>query len=141
MTFCTVSRAVSDLRKGKMVIAVDDRNRENEGDLLLAAQKATREKIKFILKNTTGIICVPIDTQTAKRLDLKHMVDPLENTEGHRTNFTVSVDAGIGITTGVSATDRTKTIGIIAALKSRPSDLSRPGHIFPLIAKDGGVMK
>lgn len=140
MVFCSVEQAVKELRKGNIVILVDDKNRENEGDLVFAAQKTTKQKISFMLQNCTGIICVPMHKKTAEKLDLKEMVPEKENTEKHKTNFTVSVDAKKGITTGVSASDRAKTIKLLANPKTKPEFLVRPGHVFPLISREGGVL-
>jgi 3,4-dihydroxy 2-butanone 4-phosphate synthase/GTP cyclohydrolase II len=121
------------------VIVVDDADRENEGDLILAAEKATAESINFMMRFGRGLICAPITMERAARLGLNRMV--LDNRESFKTDFTVTVDAAEGITTGISAEDRAKTIRLLAGAKSRPGDLVQPGHIFPLRAKAGGVLQ
>lgn len=134
----TIQEALTDIKKGKMVIVVDDEDRENEGDLVMAAEKVTKEDINFMAKEGRGLICTPISEETAKKLDLSLMVD--KNTESKETNFTISADAKKNTTTGISASDRAKTIQTIINKTTKPEDLSRPGHIFPLIAKKGGVL-
>ncbi len=121
-----------------MVIVVDDEDRENEGDLIFAAEKVTAEKINFMMREGRGLICVPVSEEIANRLDLSPMVQ--KNEESTKCNFTVSVDAKKGTTTGISASDRARTISTIVNSKSQPKDLARPGHIFPLIAQEGGVL-
>ena len=121
-----------------MVIVVDDEDRENEGDLIFAAEKVSAEKINFMMREGRGLICVPISKEIAEKLDLRPMVE--DNEEATKCNFTVSVDARRGTTTGISASDRTKTIKTIVSPKSKPKDLVRPGHIFPIIAQEGGVL-
>ena len=128
-----------DIRAGKPVIVVDDAERENEGDLVLAAEKATAESINFMMRYGRGLICAPITNERATRLGLNRMV--LDNRESFKTDFTVSVDATHHITTGISAEDRAKTIRLLADPKSQPGDLVQPGHIFPLRAKAGGVLQ
>ncbi len=139
--FSTVEEAIQDIKDGKMVIVADDEDRENEGDLVCAAEKVTPEIINFMIKEARGLICVPLTQERAKELNLSQMV--YDNTEAHGTAFTISVDAGsiFGVTTGISAYDRAKTIEVLVDPNTRPSDLKRPGHIFPLEAKKGGVLK
>ncbi len=133
-----IEKAISDIKAGKMVVVVDDEDRENEGDLIFAAEKVSAEKINFMMKEGRGLICVPISPEIANSLDLSPMVQ--ENEECTKCNFTVSVDARKGTTTGISASDRAITVKTIVNSKSKPSDLLRPGHIFPIIAQDGGVL-
>lgn len=139
--FSTVEEAIRDIKDGKMVIVADDENRENEGDLVCAAEKVTPDIINFMIREGRGLICVPLTQDRAKELKLSQMV--CENTEAHGTAFTVSVDASsiFGVTTGISAYDRAMTIKVLVDPNTRPSDLKRPGHIFPLEAKKGGVLK
>jgi 3,4-dihydroxy 2-butanone 4-phosphate synthase/GTP cyclohydrolase II len=136
--FNAIEEAVQDIKQGKMVVVVDDEDRENEGDLVMAADKATTEDINFITKYARGVLCVPITESRAKELEFQLMV--AKNTDHLGTAFTVTVDH-CTVTTGVSAEERAKTILEIVNPKSKPSDFSKPGHIFPLIAKDGGVLK
>ncbi len=133
-----VEDAIADIKAGKMVIVVDDEDRENEGDLIFAADKVDSAKINFMMREGRGLICVPISSEIANRLDLKPMVE--NNEEATKCNFTVSVDARKGTTTGISASDRSKTIKAITSNKSTPKDLVKPGHVFPLIAQKGGVL-
>src|SRR5665213_2464234 len=135
----TIEQAIQDIRNGKTIIVVDDEDRENEGDFLTAAHNATPETINFMVHHGRGLVCAPITKKRAKELDLEPMVS--HNTTSHETNFTVSVDLLDGCTTGISASDRSKTILALIEPKTRPDDLGRPGHIFPLIAKDGGVLR
>ena len=135
----SIDAVLRDIRAGKPVIVVDDAERENEGDLILAAEKATAESINFMMRFGRGLICAPITNERAARLGLNRMV--LDNRESFKTDFTVSVDATNDITTGISAEDRAKTIRILADPKSQPGDLVQPGHIFPLRAKAGGVLQ
>jgi 3,4-dihydroxy 2-butanone 4-phosphate synthase/GTP cyclohydrolase II len=137
--FDTIDDVVRDLAAGRIVIVTDDADRENEGDLIMAAEKATPEKINFMTMHGRGLICVPIENERAEQLGLQRMV--AQNREMYRTDFTVSVDAAKGITTGISAHDRAATIQAIADPKSQPDDLIQPGHIFPLRAKEGGVLR
>jgi len=139
MKFATVEEAVSAIREGRMVIVVDDEDRENEGDLVMAAEHATPQAVNFMAKEARGLICVPMSREWARRLDLQPMVDPPR--DHHETAFTVSVDAKSGITTGISAYDRARTIRLLASPDCGPEDFLRPGHVFPLIARDGGVLK
>src|SRR5258707_3114280 len=134
-----VEVAIAEIRKGRMVILTDDEERENEGDLVMAAEKVTPEAVNFMATHGRGLICVPISNERAEQLGLQRMVT--QNRETHRTDFTVSVDAARGVTTGISAYDRATTILAIANPKSSPEDLTQPGHVFPLRAKDGGVLR
>jgi 3,4-dihydroxy 2-butanone 4-phosphate synthase/GTP cyclohydrolase II len=139
MAFSSVQEAISVIASGGMVIVVDDEDRENEGDLVMAAESATPENIAFFLAHTSGVICAPLLPERADELDLPLMVNA--NTEAQRTAFTVSVDARHGTTTGISASDRAKTIAALVNPDTRPNDLNRPGHIFPLRYRTGGVLK
>ena len=136
--FSTIDEAIEDIRKGRMVIVVDDENRENEGDLVLAAERITPEKVNFLTKFGRGLICVPMPGERLEELDLTPMVRI--NTALHGTRFTVSVDAIQGTTTGISAEDRAITIKTLTDDDAKPSDLGRPGHIFPIEARPGGVL-
>lgn len=135
----TIDGAVEDIRNGKMVIVIDDADRENEGDLIAAAELITSKQINFITREARGILCVSVTEQRAAELELELMVG--NNTSLHQTPFTVSIDYIHGTTTGVSAHDRTATIKAIVDNHAKPNDFARPGHIFPLIAKKGGVLK
>src|SRR5436309_15894533 len=137
--FDTIDDVVSEIAKGKLVIVTDDADRENEGDLVMAAEKATAQNVNFMAMHGRGLICVPIANERAEQLGLQRMV--AQNREMYRTDFTVSVDAARGVTTGISAHDRAATIQTIADPKSAPDDLIQPGHIFPLRAKEGGVLR
>lgn len=139
MTFAPIEEIVRAIEAGQLVIMVDDEDRENEGDLILAAQDATPEKIGFMLRHTSGIICLPIVGERLDELDLPMMV--AKNTDVRRTAFTVSIDAADGTTTGISAADRCQTIQAVLDPDSRPEDLARPGHMYPLRYEPGGVMK
>jgi 3,4-dihydroxy 2-butanone 4-phosphate synthase/GTP cyclohydrolase II len=138
-TFSSVEDLIADIRLGRLVIIVDDEDRENEGDLVCAASKITPEAINFMATHGRGLICAPITQEAAERLGLPLMVR--RNTESHGTNFTVAVDAADGVTTGISAADRARTVQILANPLSEPRDLVRPGHILPLQAKQGGVLR
>ncbi len=138
MPFASVHEAIAAIGRGEMVVVVDDADRENEGDLIMAADAATPEKIAFFLAHTSGVICAPITAERADELDLPLMV--ANNTESQRTAFTVSVDAAKGTTTGISAGDRAATIAALIDPKTEPEDLRRPGHIFPLRYRAGGVL-
>ncbi|MFA6024633.1 MAG: bifunctional 3,4-dihydroxy-2-butanone-4-phosphate synthase/GTP cyclohydrolase II [Candidatus Gracilibacteria bacterium] len=133
-----IEEAIDAFRKGKMLIVVDDEDRENEGDLVMAAEKVTPEDINFMMKEGRGLICVPITQEHAQRLDLFPMTG--EEADISRCNFTISVDSKQGISTGISAKDRAKTIQSLVDPKSAASDFNRPGHIFPLLARHGGVL-
>ena len=135
----SIEDAIKDFREGKFVIVVDDEDRENEGDLIMAAEKITPEKVNFMLKNARGVLCVPITLSRADELELPHQVD--ENTSMLGTPFTITVDKLEGCTTGVSAHDRAETIKALADPKSTPKTFGRPGHINPLYAQDNGVLR
>ncbi len=140
MTLNTIEEAIEDIRQGKVIIVVDDEDRENEGDFLAAAEKVTPEMINFMATHGRGLICAPLTENRCKELGLQVMVN--NNTDPMETAFTVSVDLrGDGVTTGISASDRAKTIKALANPDTKPHDLARPGHIFPLIAKQGGVLR
>ena len=135
-----ISDAIDDVKKGKIIIVVDDENRENEGDFICAADLVTPEIINFMAKHARGLICMPITEKRSRKLNLYPMVT--NNTDPMDTAFTVSVDLkGSGVTSGISASDRSKTIKAIVDKNTKPEDLARPGHIFPLIAKGGGVLR
>jgi len=135
----TIQEAIDAIKDGKMIIVVDDENRENEGDFLTAARNATPETINFMVRHGRGLVCAPITKDRARELNLEPMVS--HNTTSHETNFTVSVDLLAGCTTGISASDRSRTTLALIDPVTKPEDLGRPGHIFPLIAKDGGVLR
>ncbi|WP_304066206.1 bifunctional 3,4-dihydroxy-2-butanone-4-phosphate synthase/GTP cyclohydrolase II [Pedobacter glucosidilyticus] len=136
----TIEEAIEDIKAGKIIIVVDDEDRENEGDFLTAARNATPEVINFMAKHGRGLICAPITTDRCRELNLELMVG--KNTATFETNFTVSIDLiGHGCTTGISASDRSKTIMALIDPKIKAEDLGRPGHIFPLISKNGGVIR
>ncbi len=136
----TIEEAITDIRNGKVIIVVDDENRENEGDFIAAAEAVTPEMINFMSKHGRGLICAPLTEERCKDLDLSMMVE--NNTVLHHTQFTVSVDLiGHGCTTGISVQDRAKTIKALVNNNTKPHDLGRPGHIFPLRAKNGGVLR
>ena len=139
MPFAKIEDAVAAVGRGEIVVVVDDEDRENEGDLIMAAEAATPEKVAFFLHHTSGVICAPVTRERARELDLQLMV--VDNTESMRTAFTVSVDVRQGTTTGISAYDRAATIQALVDPATRPADLLRPGHIFPLEAREGGVLK
>src|SRR5215475_9558885 len=134
----SVAEILAELRAGRTVVIVDDEDRENEGDLIMAAEHATPEAVAFMIRHTSGIICVPMEEGQLARLELPQMV-PV-NSESHRTAFTVSVDLRAGITTGVSSVDRAATIRALANPASTATDFARPGHIFPLRSRRGGVL-
>ncbi len=136
----TIEEAIEDIRQGKVIIVVDDEDRENEGDFLAAAEKITPEMINFMATHGRGLICAPLTESRCKELGLRPMVT--NNTDHMETAFTVSVDLkGQGVTTGISASDRAKTVQALIDPNTKPFDLARPGHIFPLIAKQGGVLR
>ena len=137
--FDRIEDAINSFRDGEILIVVDDENRENEGDFIMAAEKVTAEKINFMAKHGRGLICVAMTPERLNELDLQPMV--VENTAHLGTSFTVSVDAKYNITTGISAFDRAETIRVLIDPKTKPGDLVRPGHIFPLRAKPGGVLR
>lgn len=136
-----IEDAVEWFRKGGFLVVVDAADRENEGDLVIAAEDAGPEQIAFMIRNTSGLICAPMTAERAHCLNLPLMVPPLQNTEAHGTAFTVSVDVREGVTTGISAEDRSTTIRALASENTKAVDLVRPGHIFPLVAKAGGVLE
>ncbi|HMB63157.1 MAG TPA: 3,4-dihydroxy-2-butanone-4-phosphate synthase, partial [Eudoraea sp.] len=136
----TIKEAIRDIKEGKVIIVVDDKNRENEGDFIAAAEKVTPEMINFMSRHGRGLICAPITEERCKDLELSMMVE--NNTVLHHTQFTISVDLiGHGCTTGISVHDRAKTIRALVDEKTRPQHLGRPGHIFPLRARNGGVLR
>ncbi len=137
--FNTIEEAIEDIKNGKIVIVVDDEDRENEGDFIIAAEKVTPEAVNFMAKYGRGLICVAITEQRARELELEPMVD--FNTSKHNTAFLVSVDYIRGTTTGISAFDRAKTIQAIVDPNSKPGDFAKPGHVFPLQAVEGGVLR
>jgi 3,4-dihydroxy 2-butanone 4-phosphate synthase/GTP cyclohydrolase II len=137
--FDSIEEVLKDMRLGRMVIVTDDADRENEGDLVMAAEKITPEAVNFMATHGRGLICAPISEERAEALGLQRMV--LENRESYRTDFTVSVDAAEGVTTGISAHDRARTIQLLVDPKAKPADLVQPGHVFPLRAKSGGVLR
>src|SRR5215467_4465236 len=137
--FNTIQAVVADLQKGRMVIVVDDADRENEGDLIMAAQFVTPQAVNFMAKYGRGLICVPTTSERLQQLGIERMVR--ENRESFKTDFQVSVDATRGITTGISAADRAETIRIMADPTAVPEDLTQPGHVFPLRARPGGVLQ
>jgi 3,4-dihydroxy 2-butanone 4-phosphate synthase/GTP cyclohydrolase II len=141
MTFDTVESAIDAVRRGEFVVVVDDEDRENEGDLIIAAEKMTPDKMAFMIRYTSGVICLPMEGARLDELQLPLMVSGSENTEGQRTAFTVSVDARHGTTTGISAADRCTTVHALIDASVTAADLARPGHIFPLRYRDGGVLK
>lgn len=139
MPLAKIEDAIEEIRKGRMVIVVDDEARENEGDLIFAAEKVSPESIGFMVNHCSGIICVSMEGERLEELKLPLMA--VDNTESMRTAFTISVDAAHGVTTGISAADRAKTIETLLDSQARPEDLARPGHIFPLRYTPGGVLR
>jgi 3,4-dihydroxy 2-butanone 4-phosphate synthase/GTP cyclohydrolase II len=137
--FASIPEVLADFKRGRMVIVTDDADRENEGDLIMAAEKITPAAVNFMARYGRGLICAPITPERASRLGLNRMVS--ENRESYKTDFTVSIDAAKGITTGISAADRAKTIKILSNPKASSEDLIQPGHVFPLQAKPGGVLQ
>jgi 3,4-dihydroxy 2-butanone 4-phosphate synthase/GTP cyclohydrolase II len=137
----SVEAAIADVRAGKMVILVDDADRENEGDLCIAAEKVTPDAINFMAKFGRGLICLSLTEERLKQLNLSMMVPDHENTSGFGTAFTISIEARQGVTTGISAADRATTVHTAIADDAKPSDLARPGHVFPLRAREGGVLR
>ena len=138
MNLNKVSEAIAAIAAGELVVVVDDDDRENEGDLIMAATKATPEKVAFMIRHTSGIICAPIGQDRADRLNLEPMV--ATNRDPKRTAFTVSVDYRVGLTTGIAADERTNTLNALANDNCIGTDFLRPGHVFPLISKTGGVL-
>jgi 3,4-dihydroxy 2-butanone 4-phosphate synthase/GTP cyclohydrolase II len=139
MPFTKIENAIAAIARGELVIVVDDADRENEGDLIMAAESMTPEAMAFMIRHTSGVICMPVEGARLDELRLPLMV--ADNTESQRTAFTVSVDARVGTTTGISAADRSTTVHAILDDDTRPEDLARPGHIFPLRYREGGVLK
>jgi 3,4-dihydroxy 2-butanone 4-phosphate synthase / GTP cyclohydrolase II len=138
MPILEIEKAIEEIKAGRMVILVDDEDRENEGDLCMAAERVTPDAVNFMAKYGRGLICLAMSTAMIDKLDLPMMVD--NNTSAFQTGFTVSIEARCGVTTGISAADRARTIHAAVADNAKPSDLVRPGHIFPLRAREGGVM-
>src|SRR6266705_768230 len=138
MSLNSIPEIIAELKAGRMAVLVDDEDRENEGDLIFAAEFVTAEKINFMAKFGRGLICMPITEAHAERLNLLPMV--ARNRSVHGTNFTVSIEAASGVTTGISAADRARTIKVAASPKATPGDIVQPGHVFPLIAQAGGVL-
>ncbi|MBI2059897.1 MAG: bifunctional 3,4-dihydroxy-2-butanone-4-phosphate synthase/GTP cyclohydrolase II [Nitrospirae bacterium] len=138
MSVCSIEEAIGEIRKGRMVIMMDEEDRENEGDLVMAAEMCSPEAINFMAKYGRGLICVPVTRDKARQLGLSLMVT--ENTSSNTTAFTVSIDGKDGVSTGISAFDRHRTIQLMVGDDTRGEDFARPGHIFPLIARDGGVL-
>ena len=141
MTFDEVERAIDAVKRGEFVVVVDDEDRENEGDLIIAADRMTPEKMAFMIRYTSGVICLPMEGMRLDQLQLPLMVSGAENTEGQRTAFTISVDAKHGTSTGISAADRATTVRSLIDPATDAGDLARPGHIFPLRYREGGVLK
>ncbi len=139
--FNTIPELIEDIRQGKIVILVDDEDRENEGDLILAADHVTTEKINFMIREARGLVCLSLTAQQVERLALPLMVGEESNLSPNKTAFTVSIEASTGISTGISAADRAHTIHVAASPQAKPTDVHRPGHIFPIRAQDGGVLK
>jgi len=137
-SFSNVEELIADLRDGKMVIIVDDEDRENEGDFVMAASKVRAEDINFMARYGRGLICLPLSRERCRQLRLPLMVDGTD--EQQTTNFTVSIEAADGITTGISAHDRARTVRVAVAPDAKPTDLRQPGHVFPLMAQPGGVL-
>lgn len=138
MPISPISAIIDDLKRGRMVVLMDDADRENEGDLVIAAEHVTPEAINFMAKYGRGLICMPITVERARQLHLAPMV--AVNRASHGTNFTVSIEAAEGVSTGISAHDRAHTIRVAAAANARPEDIVQPGHVFPLVAQPGGVL-
>ena len=138
MTFATIPELLADIRAGRMVVIVDDEDRENEGDLIMAAEKVRPDDINFMAREARGLICLALTQQRCAQLHLPPMVS--DNASRHHTNFTVSIEAAEGVTTGISAHDRAHTIRTAVRSEAQPSDLVQPGHIFPLAAQPGGVL-
>jgi 3,4-dihydroxy 2-butanone 4-phosphate synthase/GTP cyclohydrolase II len=139
ISFNTIEEAVDDFKSGKPVVVVDDEDRENEGDLIISGSLITEEQMNFFIQNTSGVICVPMEGEDLDRLNIPLMT--LTNEDKKNTAFTISVDASTGISTGISAADRTKTIKVLADRNSKFNDITRPGHVFPLRSRQGGVLR
>src|SRR5213595_2297026 len=140
MQFATIEEAIAEIQEGRMIVIVDDEDRENEGDLMIAAEKVTPEAINFMATYGRGLICLPMTSQWLEELQIPLMVSDHSNTSPYGTAFCVSIEARKNVSTGISAFDRAQTILTAIDPKTRPSDLTRPGHIFPLRARDGGVL-
>lgn len=140
MGFSTTLELIHDLAQGKMIILLDDKNRENEGDLVLAAEFITPEKINFLMSEARGMICLTLTSEKTKQLELPLMLSESQNKLLHKTAFTISIDAAEGMRSGVSATDRAHTIKTAVQKNAKASDLVSPGHVFPIQAADGGVL-
>lgn len=138
MLLNTTEELIADIRAGKMVILMDDEDRENEGDIIMAAEHCGAEQINFMAKHARGLICMPMSRERCEKLGLPLMVQ--QNASGFGTKFTVSIEAATGVTTGISAADRARTVQVAAAKHARPEDIVQPGHIFPLMAEPGGVL-
>ena len=134
-----IEEAILEIEKGNMVIVVDDENRENEGDFIMAAELCTSSDINFMITHGRGLVCTPISSTIAKQFKLEPMVTRSE--DSMQTAFTVSIDAKLGVTTGISASDRARVVNLLTDQNASDADIVTPGHIFPLIAKDGGVLK
>jgi len=140
MLLNSVEELIEDIRQGKMVILMDDEDRENEGDLVMAAPMVRPEDINFMATNARGLICLPLSEQRCQQLNLGMMVDDERNSSSHGTPFTLSIEAAEGVATGISAADRARTVQAAVAANARPEDIVQPGHIFPLKAQPGGVL-
>ena len=141
MEFDTTEALLTALAKGEMVILLDDEKRENEGDIIMAAEKVTPQAINFMATHARGLICLAMTEAKCRQLQLPLMVPRDQNTSLHSTNFTISIEAKEGITTGISAADRAQTIKTAVSPNAKPQDLARPGHVFPLMAQKGGVLE
>jgi len=141
MSFHSVTEIIEEIKKGHFIILIDDENRENEGDLIIASDFITAEAINFMTKFARGLVCVSITKDQAQKLSLPLMVRQEENLSAHQTAFTISVEAAYGVSTGISASDRTQTVKVLCDPKSSPKDIISPGHIFPIKAEEGGVLK
>ena len=139
MELNSIAEIIDEIRQGRMVILMDDQHRENEGDLIIAAERVRTEDINFMATNARGLICLTLTPERCQQLKLPLMVN--ENTTPHNTNFTVSIEAATGVTTGISAADRARTIQVAVARESRAQDIVQPGHIFPIMAQPGGVLR
>jgi 3,4-dihydroxy 2-butanone 4-phosphate synthase/GTP cyclohydrolase II len=138
MPFNTIPEIIEDIRAGRMVVILDDEGRENEGDLIMAAVKVRAEDVNFMVREARGLLCLTLTQQRTQQLGLRPMVS--ENTSAQHTNFTVSIEAAVGVTTGISAHDRARTVQVAVQPAAKPQDLNQPGHVFPLTAQPGGVL-
>ncbi|MGV6801287.1 MAG: 3,4-dihydroxy-2-butanone-4-phosphate synthase [bacterium] len=141
MPLASIDAAIAEFQKGKMIIVVDDEDRENEGDLIMAAELVTPEAINFMVKEGRGLVCCSLGSEIINHFGLPLMVPPSENRSGFGTPFTISVEAAHGVTTGISAYDRAHTIRVLMDPQSQRKDIVMPGHVFPLHARDGGVLE